>query len=228
MDRPETIENRWDRLYAEFPDVYDEFASFPYTPRPIDLVMERFPIAGADVVDLGSGSGRSVFPLAGTARSVVGVEPEPAMLAVAELAAAEQGVGNVRFVLGTSDALPLPDGSADVVTAFTSPGDVGEAMRVLRPDGVFVTLDIAPEWYGGDLAAVIGIETPELEARSRALVGAGFAYEDAEAVQEYGTAEAMTATYGFIFGKKAIDHIRATGRTSVRWRYRIHWKHKDR
>jgi ubiquinone/menaquinone biosynthesis C-methylase UbiE len=227
MVRPETIENRWDRLYAEFPEVYDEFASYPKTPRPIDMVMERFPIAGADVVDLGSGSGRSALPLAERARSVVGVEPEPAMLAVAERAAVEQGVTNVRFVLGTSEALPLPDGSADVVTAFTSPGDIGEVMRVLRPGGVFVTLDIAPGWYGGDLAAVIGDPDSGAVDRHRALIDAGFSYEDAEAVQEYGTAEAMIATYGFIFGKKVIDHIRATGRTSVRWRYRIHWKQKD-
>jgi SAM-dependent methyltransferase len=154
MNRPETIENRWDRLYAEFPDVYD---AFPYSPGPIDMVMERFPIAGTDVVDLGSGSGRSAIPLAGKARSVVGVEPKLAMLAVAERAAAEQGVTNVRFVLGTSEAMPLPDGSADVVTAFTSPGD-----------------------------------------------------------------------NGFIFGKRAIDHIQATGRSSVQWRFRIHWRLKDR
>jgi ubiquinone/menaquinone biosynthesis C-methylase UbiE len=228
ITRPETIENRWDRLYAEFPDIYDAFASYPYTPKPIDIVVGRFPITGADVVDLGSGSGRSAIPLAEHARSVVGVEAEPAMLAVAERAAAEQGVTNVRFVLGTSEALPLSDESADVITAFTSPGDLAEVMRVLRPGGVFVTLDIAPGWYGGEWAGVIGDPDSGAEERSRALVAAGFSYEDVDSVQEYGTTEAMIATYGFIFGKRAIDHIRATGRTSVRWRYRIHWKHKDR
>ena len=199
-----------------------------YTPRPIDIVIGRFPIAGADVVDLGSGSGRSALPLAEHARSVVGVEPEPAMLAVAERAATARGVTNVRFVLGTSQRLPVPDESADVATAFTSPGEIGEAMRVLRPGGVFVTLDIAPGWYGGDLAGVIGIETPEREQESRALVEAGFAYEDVDSIQDYGATEAMIATYGFIFGKRAIDHIRETGRTTARWRFRIHWKHKDR
>ena len=30
--RPESIENRWDILYREYPEVYDEFASVPYEP----------------------------------------------------------------------------------------------------------------------------------------------------------------------------------------------------
>ncbi len=228
MDRPESIENRWDRLYAEFPDVYDAFASFPYTPRPVDIVLGRFPIAGADVIDLGSGSGRSALPLAEHARSVVGVEAEPAMLAVAERSAAERGITNVRFVLGRAETLPLPDESADVATAFTSPGDVGEVMRVLRPGGLYVNVDIAPGWYGGDLATVVEDGTPELGPGNHAMFEeAGFAYEDVDTVQDYGTPEAMVSTYGFIFGKRAIDHIRATGRSSVRWRLRLHWKYKE-
>lgn len=228
MNRPETIEHRWDRLYAEFPEVYDEFASYPYTPRPIDIVAERFPIAGAEVVDLGSGSGRSVFVLAEYARSVVGIESEPAMRAVAERVVAERHLPNIRFIAGTAEALPLPDDSADVVTSFTGPGDLAEVIRVLRPGGLFVRVDIAPGWYGGDLSCVIGHPTLESEEASRAMIEQeGFSFEDVDTVQEYGTSDAMIATYGFIFGKRAIDHIRATGRTSVRWRFRLHWKYKE-
>jgi hypothetical protein len=31
--QPETIENRWDILYRDYPEIYDAFSSFPYHPR---------------------------------------------------------------------------------------------------------------------------------------------------------------------------------------------------
>jgi len=30
--KPESIENRWDILYRDYPEVYDEFAVVPRTP----------------------------------------------------------------------------------------------------------------------------------------------------------------------------------------------------
>jgi hypothetical protein len=39
---PETIENRWDILYRDYPEVYDRFGAFPYSPRPVDVLVSRF------------------------------------------------------------------------------------------------------------------------------------------------------------------------------------------
>ena len=60
----------------------------------------------AVVADIGCGTGQLTIPLAGRARAVAGVDPEPDMLALAAGAAAEQGVTNVTWVLGSDEALP--------------------------------------------------------------------------------------------------------------------------
>lgn len=41
-DHPETIEGRWDILYRDYPEIYDEFSSFPYHPDAISVIMTKF------------------------------------------------------------------------------------------------------------------------------------------------------------------------------------------
>jgi ubiquinone/menaquinone biosynthesis C-methylase UbiE len=225
---PETIEHDWHALYRDYPEVYDAFASFPYDPSPIDVIDCRFPLVGKVVVDVGSGSGRSTFALAQHAGRVIGVEPEAAMRALAERALVERRLENVSFVAGSAAAIPLPTAAADVVTAITASTDLAEGRRMLKPGGVIVRLDIAPDWYGGELNDVIGEPTPELAERSRLLVEEwGFASTDFDSVQEYGTTDNIVRTYGFIFGRKAIAHLRRTGQTSIRWRFRLHYRSKE-
>lgn len=224
---PATIEHAWDVLYRDYPEVYDAFVSFPYDPRPIDVVARLFPLEGKVVIDIGSGTGRSAFALAEHAARVVGIEPEPAMLTLAARALAERRLGNVAFVAGSAEALPLPNESVDVVAAFTAAIDLVEARRVLKPGGLILRLDIATGWYGGELSAVIDHPTPDLAAGNRFLVEeCGFAATDFDSVQEYGSTEAIVGTYGFIFGRNAIEHLRRTGKTSIRWRFRIHHRFK--
>jgi hypothetical protein len=40
--------------------------------------------------------------------------------------------------------------------------------------------------------------------------------------QEYGTIENIVNIYGFIFGRKAIEHIKRENKTAVRWKYRVY------
>lgn len=224
---PETIDNAWDVLYSDYPEVYDAFASFPYDPSPVDVINREFPLAGKLVVDVGSGTGKSTFALARYAERVIGVESEGAMRSLAERTLAERRPHNVTFVAGSAESIPLPDESADVATAITAPLELDEALRVLKPHGVIVRLDVAPDWYGGDLNDVINLPTPELAAGSRALVEeGGFSYLDFDSVQEYGTTDNIVRTYGFIFGPTAIAHLRQTERTSIRWRFRIHYRQR--
>ena len=228
MTETRTLEHRWDLLYRDYPEVYDSFASFPYTPPPIDVVRGEFELTGKHVVDLGSGSGRSTLALAEYAGSVVGVEPEDGMLSLARRAARERGGGNVDFVKGTKEDIPLPDSSADVVASFTAGLDVAEALRVVRPGGLVLSLDVAPGWYGGDLNGVLSHAVPELARTDRYLTEeAGFSFLDFDSVQEYGSVENVVRTYGFIHGERAIHYLRQTGRTSIRWRFRIHYRRKE-
>jgi hypothetical protein len=51
-----------------------------------------------------------------------------------------------------------------------------------------------------------------------------FDYRDIFSVQEYGTVEHIVSTYGFIFGKKAIDYLKQTKKTAIRWKFRVYWR----
>lgn len=119
----------------------------------IDAAIERIrPLDGADVLDIGCGSGFHLERLARTARSVVGVEPhaplvELARRRVARLDAATRVRSTVRQ--GTAQALPLPDLSVDVAHArwayFFGPGcepGLAELRRVVRRGGAGVVVDV--------------------------------------------------------------------------------------
>lgn len=220
---PETIDNRWDILYRDYPEIYDAFTSFPYQPSVLHVIRERFDVTGKTVLDVGSGSGQSALPLARYVGAVIGVEPQAGMRALAERAAREQGIENVTFLAGSADAIPLPDHAVDIVLAITAPLVVDEAMRVVRRPGTIIRVDIAPEWYGGELAAVIQDPALELEKTSRYLTEErGFSKMDFESVQDFGSQDNILRTYGFIFGPRAIEHLKRTGQTTIRWRFRIH------
>jgi ubiquinone/menaquinone biosynthesis C-methylase UbiE len=120
-----------------------------HRPRPPEILLEALvDYAGgsrlARVVDLGSGTGLSTRAWAGRADEVVGVEANPAMLAVATARTAET---NVRYVEAFADRTGLPAESADLVTCSQSfhwmerKPTLAEAARLLRPGGVFAAYD---------------------------------------------------------------------------------------
>jgi ubiquinone/menaquinone biosynthesis C-methylase UbiE len=107
-----------------------------------DLVAAALP-EGGSLVDVGCGTG--TFAIAFAARRpdarVVGVDGDPAILA---LAGRKPGAGAVDWLEGLAGALPLPDASADAVTMslllhHLLPADkhaaLADARRVLRPGG---------------------------------------------------------------------------------------------
>jgi ubiquinone/menaquinone biosynthesis C-methylase UbiE len=196
----------------------------------------RFDFKGKDIVDIGSGSGRSTFYFAQYAKNVIGVEPEKAMQELAEREAIRRGSTNVRFLEGSGQEIPLADKSADVVTAITAafhpieeivPMFIREATRILRPGGLILVEDITPGWYGGELHDVI--QNPDTDtlatARNRMYVYVhGFSYEDVEKIKDYGSLEKIICTYGFIFGMNAINYLRKHNKTSITWRFRRYYK----
>lgn len=102
--------------------------------------------AGRDVLDIGCGSGFHLPRFAATARSVTGVEPHPALTAMAQRRTSR--LANVQVLTGTAQELPLPPASVDVAHArwayFFGPGcepGLRELDRVMRRGGTAFVID---------------------------------------------------------------------------------------
>lgn len=126
---------------------------------------------GERVLDLGSGGGIDALiaaRLVGSEGYVFGLDMTPDMVALARRNAEEAGIGNVEFIEGSIDDIPLPDNAVDVVLSNcvinlceNKQAVFAEAKRVLAPSGRLVVSDIVafsniPEGAEEALAHITG------------------------------------------------------------------------
>ena len=110
---------------------------------------------GETVLDLGSGGGIDVILSAkrvGPTGTAYGVDMTDEMLALARRNAANAGVGNVHFLKGVIEQIPLPADSVDVVISncvinlsVDKPAVLTEIARVVKPGGRIGISDVVAE-----------------------------------------------------------------------------------
>ena len=139
-DAFERLAHRWDELRSE------HFGGVFHLEALAGLLPPEW-----RVLDAGAGTGYLLPFLAGHFRKVVAADSSPAMLELARERAARAGLGNVEFIPGRLEALPLEDGSIDCAVAMLvlrhSPDlgrSLGELARVLVEGGRLLVVDVGP------------------------------------------------------------------------------------
>ena len=102
------------------------------------------------LVDIGTGTGRMIELFASRADSVIGIDRSSEMLRLARAKLDAAGVASASLRQGDMYALPLADGSADVVLlhqvlhyAHAPAAAIAEAARLLAPGGRLLIVDFA-------------------------------------------------------------------------------------
>jgi arsenite methyltransferase len=158
---------------------------------------------GETVLDLGSGGGIDVLLSArrvGPGGKAYGLDMTTEMLDLARANARVAGAGNVEFLRGRIEAIPLPDRSVDVIISncvinlsTDRPAVFAESFRVLRPRGRLGITDILAEDHltpaqrrerGAKAGCIAG--APSFTEYRNGLAGAGFTGITITAAQQAG------------------------------------------
>jgi len=113
---------------------------FLASPATFARLVQLAEIAETDrVLDVGTGTGYPAAVLAKLARSVTGLEADPALAELARANLAALGIGNVEIVAGEAEA--LPGGGYDAIVVEGSiPGEPGAFLPLLSPGGRLVAV----------------------------------------------------------------------------------------
>ncbi len=162
---------------------------------------------GDTVLDLGSGGGIDVLLSArrvGPAGFAYGLDMTDEMLALAQENKAKAGAGNVAFLKGRIEDIPLPANTVDVVISncvINLAADkslvLRDAFRVLKPGGRFAVADVVvegqvPESFRTNMEAWVGCLAGALEVDvyKELLSNAGFGEISMEITRRYTLEEA--------------------------------------
>jgi ubiquinone/menaquinone biosynthesis C-methylase UbiE len=136
---------------------------------------------GDQVLDVGCGPGGAAREAARRGAAVTGVDPAPVMLAMGRWLSRGRSGRSIQFVIGTAEALPMPDQSVTVAWAISSAhhwadvaAGLGELHRVLKPGGRLIIAERLTRSGARGMAAH-GFTSAQAAESAAALGDAGFA-----------------------------------------------------
>ncbi|HEY2311205.1 MAG TPA: class I SAM-dependent methyltransferase [Gaiellaceae bacterium] len=141
-------------LFAPLGPTYDRYAnllSFGQDPRWRSFLVSRIPPHAHRVLDVASGTAAVAIELARAeaARTVIGIDQSPEMLAAGSERVTHAGLGDrIELRDGRAESLPFADGEFDALS-FTYllryvddvPATLRELARVVRPGGTVAMLE---------------------------------------------------------------------------------------
>lgn len=211
--------NIWDD-----PDVYEVENRAVDRAGVIEAAMERLhPLAGADLLDVGCGTGFHLPRFAALGARVVGVEPHQPLVERArerlESSFAVSPTSSVAVLRASAEALPIADDTVDVVHArwayfFGAGSEPGlrELARVLLPGGVACVIDndatrsTFGEWFRRAYPDYDPIAVERFWTRQ------GWERTELDIRWEFDTRADFDAVIGIEFPPATADFIRATHR----------------
>nr|WP_047166932.1 metalloregulator ArsR/SmtB family transcription factor [Sphingomonas sp. Y57] len=140
------------RYFAEHAEEWDAIRSLHVPESAVEqrilAMLSDGPIGR--MVDIGTGTGRMIELVGGRASSALGIDRSPEMLRLARVKIAEAGLDHAELRQGDMYALPLGDGSADLVIlhqvlhfAQHPAAAIAEAARLLGAGGRLLIVDFA-------------------------------------------------------------------------------------
>jgi trans-aconitate methyltransferase len=177
---------------GEVADFYQRFRR-GYPPSAVDALVAAFELSTDDVVvDLGCGTGQLAVPVAARVREVIGVDPEPDMLARAA------NVPGVRWVTGSDADLVTPGSGLRALLGDRSCGavTVAQALHWMDHERLFAAVPSLVRPGGG--IAVVTNGTPLWQQDSpwsRALLGVLEEWFGTRLTQTCGTDDASQRRY---------------------------------
>jgi ubiquinone/menaquinone biosynthesis C-methylase UbiE len=211
-------------IYRHHAEAYDALVSAEDCDRHLAPALAGLaPLRGAHALDVGTGTGRVARLLLEAGARVLGVDPAPAMLAVARRRLASWPASRWQLACADARALPVRAGRVDVVVAGWALGHlrhwhadawreaIGGALveleRVLRPGGRLVLIETlgtgaeeprAPSPEQAEYYAWL----EEAQGMRRVSIRTDYRFPDVEA--------AARAT-GFFFGPEFAARVRREG-----------------
>ena len=139
----------WDRTVFEGTAAYYRRGRKPYAPALADALAEHLQLDGRGcLLDVGCGPGTVALFFAHLFEGVIGLDPDPGMLAEAQRAAAEEQTTNASWVQMRAEDLPGPLGTFRVISFGQSfhwvdrPRVASAVGEMLDDNGAVVQVDL--------------------------------------------------------------------------------------